>query len=711
MDTASRLLPDGYTLEIRIPFAQLDNALPSRFDRPIGFDFIVDDIAGKAPHDLVQCLWTGRVGGFNDAARLGRAVPLAPGVRSSPLVRYLPPRYAERGGKPGFIAGVVMPLDPDRFPVDLSLGFRYAGTSFDRPDDPGDWEVPPDKPGRQPRAKVDRRTRTDRALGLRVVERELRLTDLIGGRYWAFSHLEIPGQVFDDTVRAYYLESKGRGYLEVVDHLVAEEELPQAITSRLALWAEQYHLFDADTARVQVGMWGIGGVAWRMSELGQEAQYQMRLELSPAHLLDTLVWSGIRPFRGREVSFVVPLDRLNSGMYLAHTTLVDPQGAAFPLRRGKDGWASTAVFLGVHRDWEGVLHATLDTAAALLTQAVSVGDPNRGRFPTDNRLHCFARSLWDLQAYQGRIYTGCGDWGDNQGPIDIWSFGPAAPIDTLVFIHEFTVDEESVDLLVELDGRLAVPGTDSRESWEWGSLYVKEKGAWRKLRTIPNGVHVLGAELLDNRLYVTTGTEQGAALYQSDDGGQTWKRYSTDDEGEFVDGRYHELAVLEGQLLVVSARGSQYLYRFDGEQLERVPVPLFPGIEARETAQLPRRLIESQGGVYYSHRNAEERPHPLFFLRDLEYGGLLVEPLAKAHVQDIIAREDTVYVLTSALAKTGYEGALYRSTRPGKWTLIGRFATPALARSLEELNGVFHLGLASQSEEANPRSGTICRVE
>jgi hypothetical protein len=54
---ASKLLSDGYALEVGIPFAELNGATAARFGEPIGFDLAVDDVdraVGGSLSALVQ---------------------------------------------------------------------------------------------------------------------------------------------------------------------------------------------------------------------------------------------------------------------------------------------------------------------------------------------------------------------------------------------------------------------------------------------------------------------------------------------------------------------------------------------------------------------------------------------------------------------------------------------------------------------------------
>ena len=143
-----------------------------------------------------------------------------------------------------------------------------------------------------------------------------------------------------------------------------------------------------------------------------------------------------------------------------------------------------------------------------------------------------ARKINELMLFKDRLYLGHGDWFKNTGPTDIiyYDFGRRE------FVHEFTVQEEAIVRYRQFGNRLFLPGADSTESWEFGSLYVHEAGSWEKHRTIPRGLHVFDFTQYADRWYVATGSNFGdpktgpaiGAIYSSADQGATWRyEYTT----------------------------------------------------------------------------------------------------------------------------------------------------------------------------------------
>ncbi len=148
----------------------------------------------------------------------------------------------------------------------------------------------------------------------------------------------------------------------------------------------------------------------------------------------------------------------------------------------------SCLFCGCNK--EAATETTFPILGDVTSQIVNLGNPLNIKYP-DNTPKVYARNIWDMYAFDNKIYFGGGnssnaDPAPNAGPADLWSFNPA----TQSFIKEYTLAEEQIARFREFDGQLYIPGHDSRESWDFGNFYRLEAGTWKKYRTIPNGVHV-----------------------------------------------------------------------------------------------------------------------------------------------------------------------------------------------------------------------------
>lgn len=169
---------------------------------------------------------------------------------------------------------------------------------------------------------------------------------------------------------------------------------------------------------------------------------------------------------------------------------------------------------------------TLFLAAPVFAQEIevleleSVGIPS----PADRKE---ARRLSELFLFDGRLYLGTGDGVVNTGPAPVLSFD----LEQLTTEVEFTVDDEAVYRYRLLDGKLAIPGPDATESWDFGNVYVREADGWVKHRTLPRAVHVNDLLSVGGVWLATTGTSfefpegnqiAAGSILMSRDKGQTW---------------------------------------------------------------------------------------------------------------------------------------------------------------------------------------------
>ena len=504
-----------------------------------------------------------------------------------------------------------------------------------------------------------------------------------------------------------------------------QDKITEGFKELIYLEAYPHHAFDAPSIDVQVGFWQPPEIDSVLAEqidsvLSEQARiddpnqqiYSLRLDVFSPPPSERLVFNSQIPFHLSPLKFKIPTAGLE-GVYLARPRVIDPAGTAHeiwysPEVVGEKPYAPT-IFLGIHHDRDYVMESIKDSSAPVFTHASVVGNPSRSRYPKDDQEHSFARSVWDLHYYDGRIYVGGGDWDENQGPVDIWSFAAESSDSGNRFQKEITVDDESVNRFRSCGGRLVVPGIDATESWEFGNVYFKERGKWHKRRTLENAVHVMDAAFFADKLYVSTATELGAALYESDDWGKTWKRYSHDNIDEFSDGGYTEIAVIELGLIVMP--GQEYLYLFNDGKLGRLVIPLFPGLD--KDRRDPHRLTPFMGGVLYTDLRWEEEtvPKPLFFLKDLRKGAVVIQQFQQDWVQDIVVRNDMCYVLACHRPEGIYTGYVYQSRDLTEWSLLAQFDIEALPYSLEYMDGVFYVGLAALAGQTNSESGNIYRLD
>ena len=167
---------------------------------------------------------------------------------------------------------------------------------------------------------------------------------------------------------------------------------------------------------------------------------------------------------------------------------------------------------------------TAQSQANVLSPVEFVGNPFKAKYPAGEAV--FARNVWDMAVYNGRLYFGHGNSDNappaaNAGPIDVWYYDAS----TNRFTNEYTVDEEQIERFRIINGTLYIPGHDPKGSPDYGNFYRWNNGAWEKVSTIPGAIHVYDLYYFQDKLFAALGIGMdGYTVTVSDDLGETWKQ-------------------------------------------------------------------------------------------------------------------------------------------------------------------------------------------
>lgn len=153
-----------------------------------------------------------------------------------------------------------------------------------------------------------------------------------------------------------------------------------------------------------------------------------------------------------------------------------------------------------------------------------------------------ALNVWDLQAFDGKVYLGGGDSTANPGPLNLWAFDLAAW--ELPARPEAVVEAEAIENFRVFGGTLYVPNSDPTEGN--GVRYLRRgpgDAAFSRVRD--DGIalqHVRDLVVLDDGTLIAVGNHQGidttatsaGAIARSEDGPSA--AVSTDGGRSFVPG-------------------------------------------------------------------------------------------------------------------------------------------------------------------------------
>ena len=131
----------------------------------------------------------------------------------------------------------------------------------------------------------------------------------------------------------------------------------------------------------------------------------------------------------------------------------------------------------------------------------------------------YARNVWTLKAFDGKIFVGCGNSSNggpasNAGPVPVFSFDPRSK----KFTEEGSVPDEQIDVYRVIDNVLYIPGHDPKGDWKFCNFYRRKAGSgkWEiKQVSLDTGwPHNYDMTKFDDKLYAA-----GYGLYVSADQG------------------------------------------------------------------------------------------------------------------------------------------------------------------------------------------------
>lgn len=144
-----------------------------------------------------------------------------------------------------------------------------------------------------------------------------------------------------------------------------------------------------------------------------------------------------------------------------------------------------------------------------------------------------ANYAWDVKVWDGKVYRGAGDYGENSGNTTILAYNIA----THIWEKTGSAADEAIHSFEEIGGTLFAPGIDSRGSWDYGNYYVlQEDGKWKQIGNLPNGVHCFDMVECDGKIFAGLGTEKtGNTVAVSEDGGKKFTFAPLYKDGKLMD--------------------------------------------------------------------------------------------------------------------------------------------------------------------------------
>ncbi|MFH1023783.1 MAG: hypothetical protein V1809_10405 [Planctomycetota bacterium] len=375
-------------------------------------------------------------------------------------------------------------------------------------------------------------------------------------------------------------------------------------------------------------------------------------------------------------------------------------------------------------------------AADVSEHLEKLGNPLAKRYPDGSKFH-YARHISDLQGFDGKLYVGHGDWGDNSGPTDIWYYD----LHKKEFVKQGQIQDEAADHYQIINGRLYVPGADPQEDWSLGNFYRLEDGTWVKHRTLPGAIHCFDIVGVDKTLFAIASRliEQPQCLMVSTDDGKTWKVHEIPADTRLPpDTRLQQqLLVIDGNVYVpgVAKSGGVKVHRFNGKGFDPCTGDMLPGVKkpvrnpkdeswsmlAMEKSTSFKGKAVYLGSVVQSIKDADkpwrsEKASELFVAALSGPNEFRAErSLTGENFTDIAVADEHCYVVSYRWKnkndpKQGAVTTVSASADLKNWSKLFSFHYETFASAIEMVNGDFYLGLGGTREFCTPSMGMILKV-
>jgi hypothetical protein len=283
------------------------------------------------------------------------------------------------------------------------------------------------------------------------------------------------------------------------------------------------------------------------------------------------------------------------------------------------------------------------------------------------------RSLVTLQSWNGRLYSGFGDYQANTGPIALTSFdgtGFASP-------PELLADTEAVYTFRVIDGKLYAPSIDPRVSSDFAVGTSVGGGASWSNPTVVGSAHAFDiVSLTGSDLWLVGASWNGDAVaWRSLDGGATWQQALAVSPvsgiaGDFA--RFYGAAVYQGKLYVQARDYYGAVHPasrvFDGTSWSDGP----------NLGTFNHARVFAGKLLYHGGRHAGWSSDYL-----KAFDGVSSRPVLSSPIYDYTIAGRTVYAL-------GSDGWVRKSQNLTAWSKLAE--APAAARSIAIFNGSVYVG-------------------
>ena len=321
------------------------------------------------------------------------------------------------------------------------------------------------------------------------------------------------------------------------------------------------------------------------------------------------------------------------------------------------------------------------------------------------------RSIWDMTVFNGKLYVGWGDYGNNLGAklggMPLVRYTDA----TNSWQFEAMLDDEQIARFFEYGNKLYITGTDPIKGI--GNIYIGDReGSWERIKTFDDGIHVFDMLMEDGITYLSYG--QGNAS-------KAVIRYSADQKTyNDIEFRYNGNPVIPKgsgfarSYNIFSFGGNVYatlkfsnstdeydgIYKLDKKNMTFNYVT--KGIKYLIVNTLaPSFDGEFKGKYFHAYDTLSYTSN----VEDDKYWKTMINISGSVTCAKVI--DDSLYIMAYTKSGSKYKNTLYKTKDFETVETVYSFEYDAFVQSFCCANNTFYFGTGSYGNASNLAAGTV----
>lgn len=313
-------------------------------------------------------------------------------------------------------------------------------------------------------------------------------------------------------------------------------------------------------------------------------------------------------------------------------------------------------------------------------------------------------SIWDLKLFNECLYIGAGDYDNNYTVEQAYRYN----INKSIWEECGNIPDEQIGRLLDIDGKLIVPGFDPTGDWSLGNYYELENNFFVTHRTIPNGIHNFDIVKYKDCYFYGLGVPSGNLPVVKEDN-QVFSTVSflnkdgnTLSTNDFREVRAYDLIVLNDELYAfIQLDGQKYVYKYNGEEFvylsdytRKIVVGGFGYTPMLDKCVLNDTLYFTTGLLYCTTD-----------MKNLKY----ISPEGIDYVSDVLVYNKELYILCNTKKDSNnYAVEIFKLNDDASFVSVVYIESKFPSMSFEYNGTTFYIGTGDKNANERIQNAILC---